>query len=166
MSLIRWRPFQEIEILNRQMDRFFDDFFTSSSEVTAGWTPAVELKDTNENLILRAELPGVEGKDLEVQVARQALYIAGETRYENRTDERGYFRSELRYGKFKRTISLPVPVKNEEVKAEFKNGILTLTLPKVEEARYKVVKLNFTEDNKVLTDSTSGTIVDVPVQKA
>ncbi|MBW4629789.1 MAG: Hsp20/alpha crystallin family protein [Brasilonema octagenarum HA4186-MV1] len=165
MALIRWRPFQEIEILNRQMDKIFDDFFSHSREMTTSWTPAVELKDTNENLTLRAELPGVEGKDLEVQVTRQAIYIAGETRYESTNSERGYFRSELRYGKFQRTISLPVPVKNEEVKAEFKNGILTLTLPKIEESRFKVVKLKFTDDNKVLTDSDSGTVVDLSVQK-
>lgn len=114
-------------------------------------------------MILRAELAGVEGKDLEVQVARQAIYYACETRYESRTDERGYFRSELRYGKLQRTISLPVPVKNEEVKAECKNGILTLTLPKIEEARFKVVKLNFSDDIMVLTGS--GTVVDVAVQK-
>ncbi|NJM73996.1 MAG: Hsp20/alpha crystallin family protein [Scytonema sp. RU_4_4] len=166
MALIRWRPFQEIEILNRQMDKIFDELFSLNREETTSWAPAIELKDTNEDLILRAELPGVEGKDLEVQVARQAIYIAGESRYESRTDERGCFRSELRYGKFQRTISLPVPVKNEEVKAEFKNGILTLTLPKIEDARYKVVRLNFTDDNKVLTDSRAGTVVDVPVQKA
>lgn len=91
MALIRWRPFQEIEILNRQMDKIFDELFSLNREETTSWAPAIELKDTNEDLILRAELPGVEGKDLEVQVARQAIYIAGESRYESRTDERGCF---------------------------------------------------------------------------
>jgi HSP20 family protein len=74
------------------IDKFFDDLFSHSREMTTSCTPAVELKDTNENLILRAELPSVEGKDLEVQVARQAIYIAGETPYESRTNERTYFR--------------------------------------------------------------------------
>ncbi|WP_407884750.1 Hsp20/alpha crystallin family protein [Scytonema sp. NUACC26] len=93
------------------------------------------------------------------------MFIAGETQYENKVEDRGYWRSELRHGKFQRLIPLPVPVKNEEVKAEFKNGILTLILPKVDEVKYKAVKINLAEDKKLPT-SASGQTIDVPVQKA
>lgn len=166
MPLIRWRPFHEIEILHRQMDRIFDEMLGLNHEITTKRKPPIELKDTNEYLILRAEIPGVEDKDLEVQVARQAVSIAGETQYEPKGEDRGYWCSELRYGKFQRLISLPVPVKNEEVKAEFKNGILTLMLPKVDEVKSKFVKINLTENKKLPPTSASGEIVDVTVQKA
>lgn len=108
------------------------------------WKPAVELQDTEDNLILRAEIPGIEGKDLDIRVTREAVAISGEHHYEK--TERGNFRTEFRYGKFQRVIALPVAVQNDQVQAEFKNGILTLTLPKVTEARRQVVKVNIADN--------------------
>jgi len=142
MALIRWQPFQEMETLRRQMDQIFDEMVGVNSTAQMAWKPAVELQDTEDNVILRAEIPGVEGKDLDVRVTREAVAISGEHRHEKKTEERGNFRTEFRYGKFQRVIPLPVAVQNDQVQAEFKNGILTLTLPKVTEARRKVVKVN------------------------
>jgi HSP20 family protein len=142
MAMIRWQPFQELETLRRQMDQLFDEVAGVERHSTTSWKPAIELQDTQENLILRAEIPGVEGKDIDVQVTREAVAISGEHRFENKTPERGFFRSEFRYGSFQRVIPLPVPIQNDQVKADFNNGILTLTLPKVTEARRTVVKLN------------------------
>jgi HSP20 family protein len=153
MALIRWQPFQEMETLRHQMDKMFDELAVANRDMTKNWSPAVELEDTNDYLILRAEVPGIEGKDLDVQVGREAVAIAGETRYENKTEERGYLRSEFRYGKFQRTIPLPAPIKNDQVKAEFKNGILTLTMPKADEAKNKVVKINLADGKTALTGS-------------
>lgn len=154
MALIRWQPFQEMETLRHQMDKMFDEIAGLNREMTTKtWSPAVELEDTNDNLILRAEVPGLEGKDLDIQVAREAVSIAGETRYENKSEERGYLRSEFRYGKFQRTIPLPTAIKNDQVQAEFKNGILILTMPKAEEAKNKVVKINLADGKTALTDS-------------
>jgi len=154
MALIRWQPFQEMETLRHQMDKMFDEIAGLNREMTTkSWSPAVELEDTNENLILRAEVPGLEGKDLDIQVAREAVSIAGETRYENKSEERGYLRSEFRYGKFQRTIPLPTAIKNDQVKAEFKNGILILTMPKAEEAKNKVVKINLADDKTTIPSS-------------
>ena len=149
MALIRWQPYQEIETLRRQMEQMFNEAASVNREQIT-WKPAVELKDTEENVILRAEIPGVEGKDLDIQVTREAVAIAGEHHYEKKAEERGYFRTEFRYGKFKRVIALPVAVQNDQVQAEFKDGILTLTLPKVTEERRKVVKVN-------LADTTAAT---------
>ncbi|MBW4573812.1 MAG: Hsp20/alpha crystallin family protein [Aphanothece sp. CMT-3BRIN-NPC111] len=146
MALIRWQPFQELETLRRQMDQMFDDLATPDSHYSTNWKPAIELQDTEENLILRAEIPGVEGKDIDIHVTREAVALSGEHRYENKASERGYFRSEFRYGKFQRVISLPVAIQNDRVKAEFNNGILTLTLPKVTEARRTVVKINLADN--------------------
>ena len=149
MTLIHWQPFQEMETVRRQMDQIFNEMAGVKREEQITWKPAVELKDTEDSVILRAEIPGIEGKDLDIRVTREAVAIAGEHRYEKK-EERGYFRTEFRYGKFQRVIALPVAVQNDQVQAEFKDGILTLTLPKVTEARRKVVKVNLT-DNTVAT---------------
>lgn len=155
MALIRWQPFQEVETLRRQMDQMFDEMIGVNRESQMTWKPAVELQDTEENLILRAEIPGVEGKDLDIRVTREAVAISGEHRYEKKAQERGYFRTEFRYGNFQRVIPLPVAVQNDQVQAEFKDGILTLTLPKVTEARRKVVKVNLA-DNTAATPEVTG----------
>ena len=155
MAIIRWQPFQEIETLRRQMDQLFDEVAGVERHSTTRWQPAIELQDTQENLILRAEIPGVEGKDIDVQVTREAVAISGEHRFENKTQERGFFRSEFRYGSFQRVIPLPVPIQNDQVKADFNNGILTLTLPKVTEARRTVVKLNLGESSSTAAQLNS-----------
>lgn len=155
MALIRWQPFQEIETLRQQMDRMFDEMAGLKHEQQTTWQPAVELKDTEDSVILRAEIPGVEGKDLDVRVTREAVAIAGEHRYEKKAEDKGYFRTEFRYGKFGRVIPLPVAVQNDQVQAQFKDGILTLTLPKVTEARRQVVKVNLADPNTATTQSAT-----------
>ena len=170
MALIRWRPFQEMEILTRQIDRIFDEILYLNQGLTkystANWTPAVELKDTRENLILRSELPGVDVKNLEVQVAKQAVLISGEIADESNNEENGYYRSELHYGRFRRMINLPVPVKNEQVKAEFRNGILKLVLPKTESAKFKKVNVTVVEENNQLSGTKPNKILDIPAEEA
>ncbi len=146
MALIRWQPFQEVEALRHQMDQVFNEL-AATERYSTNWKPAVELQDTDENLVLRAELPGIEGKNINIQVTREAVAISGEHRYQKKAEDKGVFRSEFRYGKFQRVISLPVAIQNDQAKADFNNGILTLTLPKVTEARRTVVKLNLAQGN-------------------
>lgn len=153
MAMIRWQPFQEMETLHSQLNRIFDDMNRFQSADSMTWKPAIELQNTDENLILKAEIPGIEGKDLDVRVTREAVAISGEHRYEKKAEEKGVFRSEFRYGKFERVIPLPVAVQNDQVKADFTNGILTLTLPKVETAKNRVVKLNLAETSAQLEAS-------------
>lgn len=148
MRLVRWQPFSEMESLRNQMDRMFDELAGLNRQSSTDWTPAIEIQNREECLILRAEIPGVEAKDIDIQVAREAVAISGEHRYENKVQEQGFFRTELRYGSFQRTIPLPVAVDNNQVQAEFKDGILKLTLPKAQEARHKVVKINLGENNQ------------------
>lgn len=139
--LIRyWQPWREIDTLRHQFDQLIDSVASGDS---ADWTPAIELKDAGHALVLRAQLPGINAEDLNVQVTKDAVSLAGEHRQENRSEENGFFRTEFRYGKFQRVIPLPVEVQNDQVQAEFKEGVLSLTLPKVEQA--KVVKLNLAE---------------------
>ena len=138
-----WQPWRELETLRRQFDQVFDDLTHISDDRT--WTPAIELKDAGETLVVRAQIPGIDAKDLDIQVMREAISLAGEYRAETKTEAEGLFRSEFRYGKFQRLIPLPVPVENTQVKAEYKDGILNLTLPKAAEARHQVVKINVAE---------------------
>ncbi|MBF2045982.1 MAG: Hsp20/alpha crystallin family protein [Leptolyngbya sp. IPPAS B-1204] len=144
MALIRWQPFQEIDALQREMNRLFDDVLAPSGRRENGmaFMPAAELKETEDAIHLRLEVPGLEAKDLNVEVTADSVSISGERQSETKTEEKGVFRSEFRYGKFQRVIPLPVQIDNQNVQAEYKDGILKLTLPKMEDERRKVVKVN------------------------
>ena len=144
MVLIRWQPDQEIE-MQRHIERIFARIAGSRREPELTWKPAIELKNTEEYVILRVEIPGVSGKDLDIQVTREAVAIAGDRRYDRKAQDKGLFRTEFRYGKFHRVIPLPVAVVNDQVKAEFKDGILTLTLPIAQ--RRQAVKINLVDTN-------------------
>ena len=141
-----WNPWREMETLRHQLDQVVDGLTTTATNgfpsETFAWTPAVELKDNGDTLTLRAQLPGIDAKDLDVQVTREAVAIAGEYRQEQKNEEKSFFKTEFRYGKFRRVLSLPVAVENDQVQADYTNGMLSLTLPKVVEARNKVVKVN------------------------
>lgn len=157
MALMRWEPFREMETLRRQMDQLFDELtqanreaYSDSPGAKAAWAPAIELSATEGALVLKAEIPGVEAKDLDVQVSRDKISITGERRYEQRP-EAGSVRSEFRYGKFQRLIALPTQIQHDQVKADFQNGLLTLTLPKLEAERNKVFKVNLTENQSAIS---------------
>lgn len=151
MTLIRWQPWQEFDVLRRQFDDLFDELapISRATGKTNGhnWSPAIELKSTDEAVVLRAELPGISAENLDVQVSREAVSISGEYKSETKTEDKQHhiYRSEFRYGSFQRVIPLPVAVQNDQVKADFKDGILTLTLPRLEAEKPKVVKVNLTE---------------------
>jgi HSP20 family protein len=152
MSLIHWQPLRELHTLRQQMNRLFDEWMHGDRpgdllpKVNIAWTPAIELKETDTDMILKAEIPGIEAKDLNVEVSTDAVLITGEYQQEKREQDKSFIRSEFRYGQFQRIVPLPVPIQNDRVKAEFKNGVLTLTLPKVEAAKRNVVKLDFSSE--------------------
>ncbi len=143
MAIVRWAPFRELDTLRKEMDQLFDTFALDNGR--SGWTnfaPAVELHETPEAVQLKVEIPGLEAKDLDVQVTAEAVSISGERKSETKTEEKGIVRSEFRYGKFSRVIPLPARIQNDKVEADYKDGILHLTLPKVEAEKNKVVKVN------------------------
>jgi HSP20 family protein len=104
--------------------------------------PAVELEDTPEAFVLKLELPGIDPKDVDVEVTAESVSITGERRSEKTTQDNGAFHTEFRYGKFQRTIPLPARVQNTNATADYRDGILSLRLPKVEDEKTKVVKLS------------------------
>lgn len=144
MALIRWEPFREVDTLQREMNRLFDSLTTSDNGDlnNIAFVPAAEMQETTNTIELRVEVPGLDAKDLDVRVTEQAVAISGERQSEKRTQENGMTRSEFRYGKFQRVIPLPTRVQNTEVKADYKNGILSLSLPKAEDERNKVFKVD------------------------
>jgi HSP20 family protein len=143
MALIRWQPFQEIESLQQEMNRLFDSLTTTNGErFSKAFVPAAEMHETPDAIHLKLEVPGMEAKDIDVRVSAEAVSISGERKEETQTEDKGMKRTEFRYGKFQRVIPLPARVQNTDVQAEYKDGILNLTLPKAEEEKNKVVKVN------------------------
>jgi len=137
MTPTRLQPWQEMEMARRQFNQIFNELMPSRE---ASWTPAIEFNSSEDAFTVRVQLPGIHAEDVEVQVAQDTIAISGERKFEQ-TEAKG-FRSEFRYGKFRRVMSLPAAVQNDQVKAEFNNGILTLTLPRLQAVKPAVVKLN------------------------
>lgn len=150
MSIVHWQPLRDFDTIRQQINHLFDELMhTSGNEglipkVNMSLNPAIELTETDTDIILKAELPGMEAKDLDVEVSKDAVAIAGEYRREQHAQDKDFIRSEFRYGQFHRIIPLPISVKNDQVKAEFKNGILMLIIPKVESTTRNVVKVDLT----------------------
>ncbi len=143
MALIRWEPFSEIDNLQKEMNRLFDNLAPRTTDrLGSAFVPAAEMKETPEAIHLKLEVPGMDASDIDIQVSAEAVSISGERKEETKTEARGMTRSEFRYGSFRRVIPLPTRVQNTQVKAEYKDGILHLTLPKAEEEKTKVVKVN------------------------
>lgn len=146
MALIRWEPFREVESLQKEMNRLLDRIVPTDvgngEKVGLSFIPAAEVTETPEAVQLKLEIPGMEAKDLNVEVTADSLTINGERKSEIKTEEEGFTRTEFRYGKFHRVIPLPARVDNNNVNAEYKDGILNLTLPKAEEEKNKVVKVS------------------------
>ena len=148
MAIVRYNPWQEMSSLQRQLNRLFDDALTPENANNFGnWSnfPSAEITEKDDAFHLKLEVPGISAKDLDIQVMADRVAIAGERKSETKSEENGRTRSEFHYGKFQRVIPLSARIQNTDVKAEYKDGILNLTLPKSEEERNKVVKVNIGE---------------------
>ena len=149
MAIIRWEPFRDLVGLQERMNRLFDESFrginrTGSEEdwVGGSWAPAVDIYEQNGNIVLKAELPGVDPKDVDVRVENNILTLRGERKLENEVKRESYHRVERAYGSFTRSFTLPNVVDTEKIKAEYKDGLLRMTLPKKDEARPKQISIN------------------------
>jgi HSP20 family protein len=148
MTLVRWNPWREVDTLQRQINRLFNE-----TALPTDWAvnqmstrvPAAEMTETEDALHLKVELPGVDAKDVDIEVTENTVSIRGERKSETKSEENGMTRTEFYYGSFDRVIPLPARVQNTNVKAEYKDGILSLNLPKKEDEKNKVVKLSLTE---------------------
>ena len=132
-------------LLRREMNSLFDDFFSDGGEVRAPlaeFTPRVDVKETDGEVRITAEVPGVEEKDIEIAVSGDTLTIKGEKKEEKEEKGEEYYRLERSYGAFRRSLSLPCEVDADKAAATYKKGVLTITLPKTEESKPKTLKIN------------------------
>jgi HSP20 family protein len=129
----------------REFDRLFREFFSpvfGEGELsTRTWAPPVDIYETGDSIVLKAELPGVDPKDVDVRVEENRLYLKGERKFEKEVKEENYHRVERSYGSFARSFALPNSIAADRVTADYKDGLLTLTLPKREEAKPKTIKV-------------------------
>jgi HSP20 family protein len=147
MAIVRWEPFREMlsaqDRFNQLFNQTFSQMFGAEGQElsTRTWAPAVDVYETDQDLVINAELPGVDPKDVEVRVENNTLYLKGERKLEKETNEGNYHRVERSYGSFSRSFTLPSSVSAENAQAEYKNGILTLKLTKREEAKPKTINI-------------------------
>lgn len=148
MELVRWSPRRDISGMNSLFDRMFEDFFPSTSSrsgeelSTWTWKPVVDIFDEKDHVVLKAELPGVEKKDIEIDVEGRVLTLKGKRAEENEVKKENYYQRERVVGNFARSFSLHAEIKPEKIKAEFKDGVLTLEIPKPEEHKPKKITVH------------------------
>ena len=136
-SLVRFDPFREITSLRDDMNRLFSRTLGDSAGSGSGnmWSPAVDIFDTADAIVLRAELPGLDAEDIDIEVDDNVLTLSGERRFEERLEEGRYYRVERAYGRFQRSVTLPQNVKADEISAAVDRGVLEVRVPKADEAR-------------------------------
>jgi len=151
MKLIRrkdnYNPFSELEKLHSELNSLFDWSFGGGFPerqfglLETGWAPAVDVYDAKDNLVVKADIPGLKKEDIDINIQNNTLVIKGEKKQEREEKEKDYVRTERFYGSFHRAITLPADVDAEKAKAEYKNGTLELILPKKEEAKPKQISV-------------------------
>jgi len=145
MAMIRWDPFRDLITLREKMNRLFEDTFTAHGEetdiITSKWTPSVDIYETEKDLVLTAELPGIDEKDVEIKIEDNTLTLSGERKFKKDTKEENYQRLECSYGSFYRAFSLPHYIDQDKITAEYENGVLNVILPKKHELKPRKVKI-------------------------
>jgi HSP20 family protein len=148
MAIVRWEPFRDLVAVQDRLNRIFDDTFRGNPRGTeedwalgGQWAPSVDIFEHEGNLVLRAELPGIEPKDVDVHVENNVLTLRGERKFESEVKREKYHRVERAYGTFSRSFTLPNVVDTEKIKAEYKDGMLQVTLPQREEAKPKQIQV-------------------------
>jgi HSP20 family protein len=142
-NLTRWEPVREMMTLREAMDRLFDDAFTRPINLRdGGWSaPAVDMYQTNDEVVIKAALPGFKADEVQINVTGDVLTLRGETKHEEEKQERSWHIREHRWGSFERSVALPTTVTADKAIADFENGILTVTLPKAEEVKPKTISV-------------------------
>jgi HSP20 family protein len=145
-EVVRWEPFNEMVSLRAAVNRLFEDSFIRPGawplSFDGGFSVPADVIETKDNIVVKLSAPGVKPEDIEIAVVGDTLTIKGETKSEEQFEEGSYIRKERRFGSFQRSFSLPASVASDRAKAEFEHGVLTLTLPKAEEAKPKSIKVS------------------------
>lgn len=150
MSIVKWNPLRELETMRRDMERLFEEFFEPSPRRRWRWlskaeaetvSPSIDVYDKKNEIVVKAELPGVEKENIDLTISENSLTIKAESKKDEEIKEEDYYSREIHYGTYSRTITLPAEVDSSKAKATLKNGILEIVLPKKEEAKPKEIKV-------------------------
>src|SRR5438552_14430555 len=145
MAICRWDPFRDLNVLQERMNRLFTDAGrgrrADEPAATTTWSPAVDIFETENEIVVKAEVPGVDRKDIALNLENNVLTLKGERRFEKETKEENYHRIERAYGGFSRAFSIPATVDEEKIRADYHDGVLTIALPKKEQAKAKQIRI-------------------------
>jgi HSP20 family protein len=143
MAIIRWDPFRDLIALRDKMNRLFEDAVRGEEKdlISSSWAPAVDIYETENELVLAAEVPGVDEKDVEISVEDNTLSIRGERKFQKETKEENYHRIERSYGSFYRSFTLPNYIDQEKIHAEHESGVLKVHMPKKPEVKPRKVRI-------------------------
>ena len=147
MALVRWNPWNEMTDLQRRINRVFEDSFTRTGSLEddyglRSWNPAVDIFEKGDAIVIQAELPGLRKEDISIDFKDQVLTLKGERKFDREIKEEDYFRKERAVGRFQRAFSIPAAVNAEKIRADFKDGVLTIHIPKPEEAKQKQISIS------------------------
>jgi HSP20 family protein len=142
MALIRWEPARELGSLQGEMNRLFNTFFEGDREgANRRWTPAMDLLEADDHLVLRADLPGLSEDDVQIEVQDNVLTVSGERKAEREETRNGYYRVERAFGSFSRSLTLPEGIDAERIEASFDKGVLEVRIPKPEERKPRRISI-------------------------
>jgi len=144
-TLERWDPFRNLGDIQHEVNRLFDNFSGRPAQGTAGermWLPAVDVRETKDEVVLSFDVPGMSEKDIQLSITGDLMTVKGERRFERDDSQDTYHRVERVYGKFERTVQLAMPVQTDKVKATYREGVLEVKLPKVEAAKPHEIKID------------------------
>lgn len=143
-NLMRWEPAREMMTLREAMDRLFDDAFTRPLSLRDSWsltTPAIDMYQTDNEVVVRASIPGIKADEVQINITGDVLTLKGEVKHEEERNDRAWHIREHRFGSFERSVALPTAVKSDQAEAVFENGILTITLPKADEVKPRTINI-------------------------
>ncbi len=145
MNIVRWQPFSDMVTLRQAMDRLFEDSFVRPPRLAAAYGDEgnlpIDMYQTDDSIVVRASVPGVKPEEVEVTITGDTLTIKGETRAEEEVRKDSFFRQEISYGTFSRSVVLPSSLQTDKAEATFEHGVLTLTIPKAEATKPKQIKI-------------------------
>ena len=146
MAITRWDPFRDLGILQERMNRVFEDaavrgWKNDEPSATTSWSPAVDIYETDSEIMVQAELPGIDRKDIALQLENNVLTLKGDRRFEKETNQENYHRIERSYGAFSRAFTIPTIVDEDKIRADYRDGILKIALPKKEQVKAKQIKI-------------------------
>ena len=155
MALVRWDPFRELTALQTEVNRLFSRAGGGDVAERQSWTPSIDVIETDDSIKLKAELAGMDPKDLNIEVQDNVLTVSGERRFEEEVNEDKCYRIERRYGSFSRSLALPQTVQEDGIEAKYENGVLEVIVPKAEIAKPKKIQVAIGEHKPETVEATA-----------